>query len=634
MATSKTKTSATSSAQEAVPKTKLVVGAIDFGTTYSGFAYAFKNDPTKIQTNNWNNQNFLSLKTTTSILFNKGTFNSFGFDADRKYTAVLEKEEGKNDDSDSDSDDDEKHKDKPKAKEELIYEDCQYFNRFKMMLYRELQSLDGNPSQYNKRKITKAMKLKDGKGGTMEAFNVFVSAIAFLKNKLMSSIQSRVPNILPDDVCWVLTIPAIWTDTAKQFMREAAEAAGIKSNSLTLALEPEAAAIYCKEEIVQKQEKEECDESDLLAFRPGQKFLVLDMGGGTVDITISEVLKNGHLKEIRTASGGPWGGTMVDEEYFRFLKDLFGENVWKKFVKRCPSAKLDIESDFEIKKRNFQPNSDEDMIIRCPAALFHQSEKVNGTKLKRDLKADSHKYKSVVSVSRDKLKIKSMFVSHFFTESKNRIISHLEGLFQEESTASVDTILMVGGFAGSEYMQTEIRNAFTNKNVIVPSEAGLAVLKGAVTYGFNPLIISERKSPRTYGISVNVPFDETIHPSKLKCEYDGSQKCTDVFLKMVTIGQPLVVNETVFEHVCHPTRAYDITANVDIYESLLENPKYTIDAGCTRLGSLCLDIPDLLKGKNRKIRIKMHFGHTEIFVSAHEEGTSNFIRTKCNCLKK
>lgn len=67
------------------------------------------------------------------------------------------------------------------------------------------------------------MQLKDEKGGAMKAFHVFSSAIKFLKNKLMSSIQSRVTNILPDDVFWVLTVPAIWTDAAKQFMREAAE---------------------------------------------------------------------------------------------------------------------------------------------------------------------------------------------------------------------------------------------------------------------------------------------------------------------------------------------------------------------------------------------------------------------------
>jgi hypothetical protein len=40
-------------------------------------------------------------------------------------------------------------------------------------------------------------------------------------------------------------------------------------------------------------------------------------------------------------------------------------------------------------------------------------------------------------------------------------------------------------------------------NVICPSDAVAAVLKGAVMYGHNPELISERKCPRTYGITVN-----------------------------------------------------------------------------------------------------------------------------------
>lgn len=48
------------------------------------------------------------------------------------------------------------------------------------------------------------------------------------------------------DIDFVLTVPAIWGDEAKLFMREAAMQAGINPSQLTLALEPEAASIYCQ----------------------------------------------------------------------------------------------------------------------------------------------------------------------------------------------------------------------------------------------------------------------------------------------------------------------------------------------------------------------------------------------------
>jgi len=53
--------------------------------------------------------------------------------------------------------------------------------------------------------------------------------------------------------------------------------AGIDPELLTLAYEPEAAAIYCKELTVQK--KEGAEGSNLQSFESGQQFLVLDCGG-------------------------------------------------------------------------------------------------------------------------------------------------------------------------------------------------------------------------------------------------------------------------------------------------------------------------------------------------------------------
>jgi molecular chaperone DnaK (HSP70) len=69
---------------------------------------------------------------------------------------------------------------------------------------------------------------------------------------------------------YVITVPAIWSDKAKELTRKAAINAGIKSEALTLITEPEAAALYCATL---------CNEVDL---GPGDRFLICDAGGGTV----------------------------------------------------------------------------------------------------------------------------------------------------------------------------------------------------------------------------------------------------------------------------------------------------------------------------------------------------------------
>lgn len=52
-------------------------------------------------------------------------------------------------------------------------------------------------------------------------------------------------------------------------------------------------------------------------------FMLVDAGGGTVDVTVHNFEK-GQLKEVIAPSGGKWGSVYVDEEYGDFLERLFG----------------------------------------------------------------------------------------------------------------------------------------------------------------------------------------------------------------------------------------------------------------------------------------------------------------------
>ena len=65
--------------------------------------------------------------------------------------------------------------------------------------------------------------IEDDKGKPMEAMKVFSAAIGYLRNQLLSTCNNQLTSIEDSDIKWVLTVPAIWTDPSKQFMREAAE---------------------------------------------------------------------------------------------------------------------------------------------------------------------------------------------------------------------------------------------------------------------------------------------------------------------------------------------------------------------------------------------------------------------------
>ena len=111
--------------KERMSSADFLVAALDFGTTYSGYAYSFRqdfiNNPLKIFANiKWSSDDeggtntctSANLKTPTTILFKpSGQFHSFGYEAEKKYAELAEEDE---------------------------IEGWKYFKRFKMKLYQEL----------------------------------------------------------------------------------------------------------------------------------------------------------------------------------------------------------------------------------------------------------------------------------------------------------------------------------------------------------------------------------------------------------------------------------------------------------------------------------------------------------------
>ncbi|KAH3822080.1 hypothetical protein DPMN_123850 [Dreissena polymorpha] len=65
--------------------------------------------------------------------------------------------------------------------------------------------------------------------------------------------------------------------------------------------------------------------------------------------------------------------------------------------------------------------------------------------------------------------------------------------------SDVETILMVGGYSESPILQEAIKKKFPNIKIIVPPDAGLAVIKGAVIVGHCPIVNKESLSTYTYG---------------------------------------------------------------------------------------------------------------------------------------
>ena len=70
--------------------------------------------------------------------------------------------------------------------------------------------------------MTRDVKLKAANGKELPAIKVITITLEHLKSLILKDIEEQVPH--PDmKIQWILTVPAIWSEGAKQMMRQAAE---------------------------------------------------------------------------------------------------------------------------------------------------------------------------------------------------------------------------------------------------------------------------------------------------------------------------------------------------------------------------------------------------------------------------
>ncbi|XP_053390948.1 heat shock 70 kDa protein 12B-like [Mercenaria mercenaria] len=218
-----------------------------------------------------------------------------------------------------------------------------------------------------------------------------------------------------------------------------------------------------------------------------------------------------------------------------------------------------------------------------------------------------------------KLRVEARVAKLFFETPIRNIVSHIKNLLQEPVNQGVAAVLMVGGFSESLMLQEAIRNNFPSLGVIVPNEAGLVVLKGAVIFGHDTSTISERVSKYTYGVSVYDYFDPNQHPVAKKITIEGELLCKDIFSVHVHAGQTLVVGQAQTKESYLPVDSEQKNVALNIYATLNLQPKYTDDAGCQKIGTVTVPVSG--RGIDREVTVKMIFGGSEIDIECMEVAT-------------
>ncbi|XP_052688523.1 heat shock 70 kDa protein 12A-like [Crassostrea angulata] len=569
---------------------KLLVAAMDFGTAYSGYAFSFRSDyrldPLKIEVNHWtgNASQTMSPKAPSSVLLNPDkTFKSFGYTAEEEYSSLVENGQ---------------------------HQEWYFFTKIKMrLLYKE--------------KISRTDIIEDESGKPMLGLTILGMIIRYLKNDLFKKLEQRGTSLRDQDILWVVTVPAIWSDAAKQFTKEATKEAGIKSDDVMLVYEPEAAALYCRFQNMQNMFNAE--EKSYLSRK---KMLVFDMGGGTTDISVIEIKSEKEIHIVERACGGAFGGVFINNKFILWLEDVFGKDIIKEFKTKHRSDFMLLIENFETKKRLIKPGDDTKLCFQIPHSLKTSSERRWGCSLEEHfIKMD------IVGVQvhkRGKIFIMSSFLlNNFFLPIAKDVFEKLRFVLSKHE--DIDSVLAVGGLAQSSALVSEIRKYVKDIPVYVPFDSALAVVSGAVLYGHGNNIIKARACPYSYGIQTMRPFIKGDDETK-KVVQEGETWCKQCFRTLYKAGDLVKLGdvssydlEESFEDENRKHKRF-LPIRCVLFISNDKDVRYVTDKGCTEHGTIEIEAPEDGFPVHYECTVELEFAGTEIIARLNDKKGAKTIR--------
>ena len=304
---------------------------------------------------------------------------------------------------------------------------------------------------------------------------------------------------------FVLTVPAVWSDAAKNATLHAAERAGMGNrHDLRLISEPEAAAVYTLKAIQPNH------------LKVGDNFIVCDAGGGTVDLISYKIIQISPLRveESAVGTGGLCGSAFLNYRFEDHVRSRIGAERYDNMKEKKPKTwQMGLRTFEEFVKRNFNEEQHQEVNVPFPG-------------LPDDEEAGLESGFLVMTAEQ---------VKEIFEPVVKEVCDLVQGQVDKirQKDGIVSGIVLVGGFGQSNYLYNKLKTHFnsaapppyterpthavaTNNNqsveVMQPMYAWTAVVRGAVLRGLEGSMVVSRRSRWHYGTSYATVFDEERHP--------------------------------------------------------------------------------------------------------------------------
>ncbi|KAF2830509.1 actin-like ATPase domain-containing protein [Ophiobolus disseminans] len=447
-------------------------------------------------------------------------------------------------------------------------------------------------------KIMKELSL-DSRGPSRKPVDIIADYLTHVKDQLIKNLDRQfgkgVWGTLP--ITLVVTVPAVWSDSAKASTLEAVDKAGFNSTVFPklkrtiLTTEPEAAAIHTIQSLRGSVQDEQ--------FAIGDGFIVCDMGGGTVDLVSYRIaeLEPTTLEEATVGSGDQCGGSFVEQEFLKWLERRLGTEDFVAIAgarsEHLPRTSLPAKVSRMLQDFVFEAKSG-----------FSGTE-INFLRLPAPLNAIvDDELRGIVD---GEIMITSEDMMEMFDFSLRRTYELLlQQLKQARRTGKVEIkyVFMVGGFSESPYMYEKIK-AFTEDNglqAIRPAYAWSAVVRGAAAKGLEGdgrAAIKNRKCRRHYGtecMPIFVPGKHRESDARI-CSYTGIKRADNQMRWLVNKGQDLATKadshaKCAFVHFFWPGDARVSHMGLEACE-FEKAPQRSKDAGIYNVATLIVDLTDV-----------------------------------------
>lgn len=556
---------------------KEAIVAIDFGTSGTTYAFAFMDAKDDIITAKWD---IPDAKNSTEIILEEddyGNLKVLQFGDNCKTYLRRKDNEGK-----------------------IYY----HFKDIKMKLYDNQTSIKSSNND-------KVLKL-----------DVVISKILItIKEAALKEIKSYRPLTDESKIDWKVTVPAIWKNKSKEIMLKASKLAGLfkekEDQSLFFCLEPEGAACdYVSEKT-----------SDCNAIEIGRKYIICDIGGGTVDISTHKRIKENnkiYIEEVYPPIGGNHGSSYINKNFMdRVITKIFGKNAMDKLEKKINSKEdEDIYEEYytllqqieEFKKISSELKDD---VKRIDCSLFEEI-------VDEDISNLIDEYNNNCP-SDWKIKKKKGFKIFFpykimidLTKELivDKVVNHLYNIIDDVS--DINSIIYAGSVASNQFIISMINNQLPNRiqkyNSSYPS---LAIVKGAVIFGLNPFAIKARISKYTLGVQTREKWDELEHGKRNDLKYfdekDKCYYCKNRFSPIILKNKKINVDEIVKKN-------YSISysnVNIIFLKTLFNDVKFTDETEshkrkCIKFGETEFNVGESYDENNKDLIIELKLGGTYI----------------------